>query len=167
MRDIIGKLKQLGWHVGTMESCTGGLIASKITDTEGASSILTGTRVTYSNEEKALAGVDVNVINNYGVYSPQVASEMAVAIANHYTNNIGIGVTGTLGNIDTANRDSVPGIVYFAIAIRADSRLIDRDTIAYSGNIIVDVRKYTTRKEQKEYVANVILKSLKEVIRLI
>ena len=50
--------------------CTSGLIASLITDTEGASAIFPGGYVTYLNETKVLVGVDPSVIEIHGVYSP-------------------------------------------------------------------------------------------------
>ena len=62
-----------GITVTTMESCTSGLIASLITDSEGASAIFKGGFVTYSNEAKILNGVSESIINDYGVYSPETA----------------------------------------------------------------------------------------------
>ena len=99
-----------------MESCTSGLIASLITDTEGSSAIIKGAYVTYSNEAKILNGVPEDVIKTYGVYSRETASAMAEVSKEKYKADLGIGVTGSFGNIDPNNSDSVPGEVYFAIA---------------------------------------------------
>ena len=66
--NIIKKLIASHTTVSTMESCTSGLIASMITDTEGASAIFPGGFVTYLNETKILVGVDADVIRKYGVY---------------------------------------------------------------------------------------------------
>lgn len=101
--------------ITTMESCTSGLIASLITNTEGASSILKGAFVTYSNEVKIMQGVPSNVIDEYGVYSKETSIEMAKACKNKLNADIGIGVTGTMGNLDPANKDSSVGKVYFTI----------------------------------------------------
>jgi nicotinamide-nucleotide amidase len=101
--------------ITTMESATSGQIASLITDTEGASAIMKGAFVTYSNEAKIKQGVAAFIIEKYGVYSKETAAAMASACRNSYQANIGIGVTGTMGNVDENNRDSVPGNVYFAI----------------------------------------------------
>lgn len=101
--------------ITTMESCTSGLIASLITNTEGASSVLKGAFVTYSNEVKIMQGVPSNVIDEYGVYSKETSIEMAKACKNKLNANIGIGVTGTMGNLDPANNDSSLGKVYFTI----------------------------------------------------
>lgn len=101
--------------ITAMESCTSGFIASLITDTEGASAVFKGSDVTYSNEAKIMRGVPANVIEEYGVYSLQTAVSMATACRNNCKSNIGIGVTGTFGNVDPDNADSVAGKVYFAI----------------------------------------------------
>lgn len=101
--------------ITTMESCTAGQIISLITDTEGSSAITKGGFVTYSNEAKILQGVSAEVIDTYGVYSKETAIEMARVSRETYKADIGIGVTGTFGNLDPNNRDSVPGQVYFAI----------------------------------------------------
>ena len=93
--------------ITTMESCTSGQIASLITDTPGASEIMKGAFITYSNE--------------YSVYSEQTACAMAKAAKEAFNADISIGVTGTMGNIDPANEEtSVPGRVYFAIYFREE-----------------------------------------------
>lgn len=104
-----------GHTITTMESCTCGTVASLLTDTEGASAILRGAFITYSNEAKIRCGVDAHVIDAYGVYSPQTAQAMAAAAAAYYGADIAVGVTGSFGNADPANPDSVPGEVHFAI----------------------------------------------------
>ncbi|MCR5127454.1 MAG: CinA family protein [Lachnospiraceae bacterium] len=109
--------------ITTMESATSGQIASLITDTEGSSAVLKGAFVTYCNEAKIMQGVPAAVIEKYTVYSKETAEAMASACAGVYNADIGIGVTGTMGNIDPANEAaSVPGQVYYAIVIRGDMR---------------------------------------------
>ncbi len=107
--------------ITSMESCTGGLISSLLTDTEGSSAVVKGAFVTYSNEAKIRLGVSGQTIGTYGVYSAQTALEMAAVCRRYYSADIGIGVTGTTGNTDPANRDSIPGEVWFAID-HADTR---------------------------------------------
>lgn len=107
--------------ITTMESATSGQIASLITDTEGSSAVLKGAFVTYCNEAKIMQGVPAEIIDRYTVYSKETAGAMAQACRRAYSANIGIGVTGTMGNVDPANPDaSVPGQVYFAIDIDGD-----------------------------------------------
>lgn len=102
--------------ITTMESATSGQIASLITDTEGSSAVFKGAFITYCNEAKILQGVPAETVETYTVYSRETAMAMATACRKAYSANIGIGVTGTMGNVDPANADiSVPGQVYFAI----------------------------------------------------
>lgn len=106
--------------ITTMESCTAGLIASLITDTEGSSAIFRGAYITYSNQTKIQAGVPSGTIEKFGVYSIETAVAMATACRKAFGADIGIGVTGSMGNIDPANGDSVPGEVFFAIDFKGD-----------------------------------------------
>ena len=107
--------------ITTMESATSGQIASLITDTEGSSAVLKGAFVTYCNEAKIMQGIPAEIIDEYTVYSKETAGAMAKACRKAYNANIGIGVTGTMGNVDPANPNaSVPGQVYFAIDIDGD-----------------------------------------------
>ena len=106
--------------ITTMESATSGQIASLITDTEGSSAALKGAFVTYSNEAKIQQGVPREIIDKYTVYSEETAAAMAQACLKAYHADIGIGVTGSMGNIDPANGDSVPGEIYFAIDFKGD-----------------------------------------------
>ena len=95
-RRLTGCLIDRKMTITTMESITCGQIASLITDTEGASAVLKGAFVTYSKE---------------------TARAMAEACKRAYRADIGIGITGTTGNIDPNNQDSVPGEVYYAVAV--------------------------------------------------
>lgn len=112
---IIKKLISTHTTISTMESCTSGMIASMITDTEGASAIFPGGYITYLNETKVFIGVNEEVIKKYGVYSDECALEMARTVKDKLKTDIAIGITGTTGNIDPNNQDSVQGEVYFCI----------------------------------------------------
>ena len=112
-----------GATITTMESATSGQIASLITDTEGASAVMKGAFVTYSNVAKIMQGVPEATISQYSVYSRETAAAMADACAAAYGADWAIGVTGTMGNVDPANAAaSVPGQVYFAIAGGGETR---------------------------------------------
>ena len=116
-RKLTELLIEWNMSITTMESATAGQIASLITDTEGASAIFKGASITYSNETKIMQGVSAEVIHKYTVYSKETAC------ANMYGADIGIGVTGTMGNTDPDNADaSVPGQVYFAISLKGTVR---------------------------------------------
>ena len=116
--NIIKKLIESHTTISTMESCTSGLIASMITDTEGASAIFPGGFVTYLNETKILVGVDTEIIRKYGVYSKECAEAMAKTAQAKLGTDIAIGITGTTGNIDPNNADSVQGQAFFCIRVK-------------------------------------------------
>lgn len=115
---IIQNLINTHTTISTMESCTSGLIASMITDTEGASAIFPGGFVTYLNETKIKIGVDENIIKQYGVYSKECARAMAETVQNKMHTDIAIGITGTTGNVDPNNADSMQGNVFFCILVK-------------------------------------------------
>ena len=136
--------------ISTMESCTAGLIASLLTNVEGSSAIIKGAFVTYCNEAKVLQGVPCEIISKYGVYSKETAEAMAKACKEFYHANSGIGVTGTFGNIDPDNEDSVPGKVYFTVINEIADGII-RKTVRG-----IQLPPNLNRYESKLYVANVI-----------
>lgn len=121
-RELTLELINRGLTVTTMESCTSGQVASLITDTEGSSAVLAGAFVTYSNAAKVRQGVPAEVIETCGVYSAGTAAAMARACRGAYGADIGVGVTGSFGNPDPNNADSVPGEVFFAVATDGDTR---------------------------------------------
>ena len=65
-----------------------------------------------------MQGVSEETIADYGVYSAETAFEMAESCREKFDADIGIGVTGSFGNIDPNNSDSIPGEVFFAIALK-------------------------------------------------
>ena len=139
--------------ITTMESCTSGLLASTLTNTEGASNVLKGAFVTYSNEAKIMQGVNPKIIERYGVYSSETAQSMAKACKTTYNANIGVGVTGTAGNVDLKNKDSKPGEVYFSIIF---------NNKIYNSKIILD-NNYP-RDIFKDYIVDKIIQYLKTII---
>lgn len=135
--------------ISTMESCTSGLIACLITNTEGASNVMRGAFVAYCNEAKLMCGVPADTIKQFGVYSNETASDMAEAAREHFATDIGIGVTGTFGNVDEHNSDSVTGRVYYAISFKDD---------VYEYELTLE--KGLSRREYKNIVAEDIADEL-------
>lgn len=139
--------------ITTMESATSGQIASLITDTEGSSEIFRGAFITYSNEAKIRQGVPAETIHTYGVYSAETAEEMAKAARRAFGTDIAIGVTGTMGNVDPANHDSIPGQVYFCI-----------DFCGQCHGYYRELPPQPTRLMYKLAVAGEVLKELKTLL---
>ena len=137
-----------------MESCTGGLIASLLTDIEGSSAVIKGAFVTYSNEAKIMEGVPQEVIDEFGVYSRETSNAMAIACKKTFGADVSIGVTGTLGNADPLNADSALGEIYYTIAY--DNECYTKDTI---------IAPQKSRYEYKLEVADIIADSLLSIIK--
>lgn len=144
--------------ITTMESATAGLIASLITDTEGSSAIFKGAFVTYCNEAKIKQGVPAEIIEKYSVYSKETASAMASACAKAYNANIGIGVTGTMGNVDPANSEnSVPGQVYYAFCINTED---GTENYSFAGKLPLQ----KSRSDYKMAVAAIVVEKLRDIL---
>ena len=158
VREKYGRITRVliekGLEITAMESCTSGQIASLITDTEGASAIMKGAFVTYSNEAKIMAGVPEAVLNEFGVYSSETAAAMADACRGAYGADIGIGVTGSFGNTDPNNIGSIPGELFFAI-----SRAAGTETRFCS------IPAQESRIAYKMYAADVIADAIMETLR--
>lgn len=140
-------------QITTMESCTSGLVASLLTDTEGASAIFKGAFITYSNEAKIQQGVPKEIIDKFGVYSEETASAMAEAARRAYNASISIGITGTMGNIDPANNDSTPGEIFFAISYQDT-------TTSYSANIPYQESRYDYKLCVADLIADQLISML-------
>jgi len=139
--------------ITTMESCTAGQIASLITDTEGSSEILKGACITYSNEAKIMEGVPKETIESFGVYSSETAEMMAGVCQKKYGADIGIGVTGSFGNIDPNNADSIPGEVYFAIDYKGEIK-------SYHCKVPAQKSRLYYKLYMADVIAEVLLKTI-------
>ena len=112
---VVSFLSIKGQTVSTMESCTGGFLASSITNIDNSSSIFKYGAVTYSNEYKEKMGVSKDIINKYTVYSMETAKEMSRAITDYTGSNYGIGITGQINKQDPNNPYGLVGEVFICI----------------------------------------------------
>jgi nicotinamide-nucleotide amidase len=106
-------LRERGLTLATMESCTGGLLASTITDVDGASDYFRGGYVSYAAEMKVALGVDAALIEQHGVISSEVACDMARAARENLGADYGIGVTGITGAEPVEGKP--PGTLHVAV----------------------------------------------------
>ena len=87
-----------GRRIATAESCTGGLLAARLTDRPGSSEYLAGGVVAYANEAKAeLLNVDPVLIAEHGAVSEPVAEAMATGALHHFGADVAVGITGIAG----------------------------------------------------------------------
>lgn len=95
--ELVARLLTGHW-IGLGESCTGGLLAGRLTDRAGASAYLAGGVVAYSNQAKtALLGVPAELIETHGAVSPEVARAMADGARAAFGADVGVGITGVAG----------------------------------------------------------------------
>jgi nicotinamide-nucleotide amidase len=112
---IADLLIQNNLTVSTAESCTSGLLASRLTDVPGSSQYFKGGSVCYSNESKINdVGVDKDLIERYGAVSEEVAESLAKNIAQKNNTDIGIGITGIAGPGGGTEKKPV-GLVFVGI----------------------------------------------------
>jgi nicotinamide-nucleotide amidase len=117
MEEVVGRrLSVTGFTLAVAESCTGGLIAQRLTSVPGSSKYFIEGCVTYSNESKIrLLGVDKQLIKEFGAVSQQVARDMARGIRHIAKTDFGLAVTGIAGPGGGTEEKPV-GLVYIALA---------------------------------------------------
>lgn len=127
-----------GHRLGLAESCSGGLLAARITDLPGASEYMVGGVVSYSNEAKAsLLGVDRDLIQARGAVSPEVAEAMAIGALERFEADVGVAITGIAGPGGGTEEKPV-GYVCFNARL-ADGTAIARDPVIPGGR--ADIRE--------------------------
>ena len=114
LEGLVGSiLREKRLSLATMESCTGGLLASVITDVPGSSDYFKGGFITYSAQMKAAYGVDAELLAQRGTVDPDVAAAMAKAARLNLEADIGIGITGVAGPSEIEGKPA--GMVHIAI----------------------------------------------------
>lgn len=125
---VVGQLRLLGRSVATAESCTGGLLAHRITNVPGASEIFPAGFVTYANDAKTKnVGVPAELIAAHGAVSEPVARAMAEGAAGRAGTDFGIGITGVAGPGGGTPEKPV-GTVFIALAERGGTTVCRRET---------------------------------------
>jgi nicotinamide-nucleotide amidase len=95
---VLGLCRERGYTLATAESCTGGLVAARLSDVAGASDVLAGGVVSYSNDVKTTElGVPEELIAAHGAVSAEVAEAMAAGVRERLGVHVGIAVTGVAG----------------------------------------------------------------------
>lgn len=116
-RTILKAACERGWSIVTAESCTGGLVASLLTDIEGVSSAFDRGFVVYTDEAKCeLLDIDHDLVGSCGAVSAETADAMARGALKRSRGDVVIAITGFAG---PAGDDDEPGLVHFACRTRA------------------------------------------------
>ena len=120
---VIRDLKEKGLTIGTAESCTGGLMAKRLTDVPGASAAFRGGIVSYTNEIKAgVLGVPQDMLDRLGAVSGEVAAAMAEGARRVLGCDIALSSTGVAGP-DRDDRGNEVGTMFVAIATPEGTRV--------------------------------------------
>ncbi len=139
--------------ISTAESCTGGLLSSKLTDVPGSSNYITYNAVTYSNDIKnRILNVTEYTLQNYGAVSPECAKEMVQGLQALTGADICVSTTGIAGPGGGSPQKPV-GLCYIAVLYKDK---IEVKKILLSPDI--------PRKEMKEQFANQALELVKKVL---
>ena len=163
MLNYINKIKKIRkskmFHIFLAESCTGGMISSKLTSLSGSSDFFEGSVVTYSNQMKnRLLKVPNSIINKYGAVSHQTAMSMVKGLKKISKSEILVSVTGVAGPSGGSTKTPV-GCVYFGLGIKIKNK--------YHFTTIKKIFGERTRKkiqeESTEFILKEIIKNLKKI----
>lgn len=136
-------LKAKKLTIACAESCTGGLLTSRLTDVAGSSEYVMGSVVSYSNDVKMkVLGVKESTLATVGAVSEDTARQMAEGVRRVIGTEVGIGVTGIAGP-GGGSAEKPVGLVYIAVSV------LDNETVV-TKNIFIgsraEVKKQTTEK---------------------
>jgi nicotinamide-nucleotide amidase len=127
MEQLVGYYLQMrNATLAVAESCTGGLLAERITSVSGSSRYFLGGAVVYSNQLKtAFVDVPAQLIEKHGAVSPEVAAALAEGIRRRTGATLGLGITGVAG--PAGGTDAKPvGLVFHALASDAGTEVVER-----------------------------------------
>lgn len=125
------QLRRRGWRLAVAESCTGGLVAARVTDVPGASEVFVGGILAYENRVKVEElGVSSEDLEREGAVSETVARQMAAGVAGRFDVAVGIGVTGVAGPGGGSEEKPV-GTVWISTSVEG---MVEATHHRFSGN---------------------------------
>ncbi len=151
----IGKiLTEQNWTISTTESCTGGLLSSKLTDISGSSAYITLNLVTYANEAKnKMLGVSNKTLERFGAVSEECAYEMAKGLFELTHSNICVSTTGIAGPTG-GTKDKPVGLMYSTIYTPKKDKIYK-----------IQVDSSLSRTEIKEEFTKQVLQNIYEFLK--
>ena len=149
MNSLVKKLNKKKLKISFAESCTGGMLASKITSISGASKVFGLGLVTYSNQAKiSVLKVNKNIIQKYGSVSPQCCEAMVKNLAKISKAQINVSITGIAGP-NGGTKTKPVGLVYIGVK--------NRNKILITKNIF--------KQKSRKAIQNATVKRTLEIIR--
>ena len=171
LENELGKLlTEKNLKIACAESCTGGLLSSKLTDVAGSSAYVQGGIVSYSNDVKSsVLKVQPQTLRNFGAVSEQTAREMATNVREICGADIGVGITGIAGP-DGGTVDKPVGTVYISVCLSTKiSTTTANGTSTRSSNKTV-VQRFNfngSRSEIKNQACEAAMKMVIDVVNSI
>ena len=140
--------------IASAESCTGGLLASRLTEISGISKVFPGSAVTYCDEVKMkILGVKKATLDAHTAVSRETAAEMAEGVGNYFGTDVGIGITGYAG--PSGGDDGTPaGQVYIGICFKGKTEVVGK---IYKGS------RNAVRERSVNDAFSLLLKYLKNI----
>ena len=149
MNSIVKKLNKKKYKISFAESCTGGMLASKITSISGASKVFGLGLITYSNQAKiSILKVNKRIIQKYGAVSPQCCKAMVKNLAKISKAQINVSVTGIAGP-NGGTKTKPVGLVY--IGVKKSNKLL--------------ITKNIFKQKSRKAIQNATVKRTLEIIR--
>ena len=149
MNSLVKKLNKKKLKISFAESCTGGMLASKITSISGASKVFGLGLVTYSNQAKiSVLKVNKNIIQKYGAVSPQCCETMVKNLAKISKAQINVSITGIAGP-NGGTKTKPVGLVYIGVK--------NKNKILITKNIF--------KQKSRKAIQNATVKRTLEIIR--
>jgi len=154
VKKLLIELKKKKLFLAAMESCTSGGLINAITNIPGASEVIKGGLIAYSDQEKIVHGVPKKLIEKYTVYSPEVATAMAHQIIREIKGSqIGIGITGILSRPDPKYPSKKVGQANIAVIFKEKT--------------LIKKIYFPPQKERKKAKAIIILKTLETIREIV
>lgn len=152
---LVNLLIEKKLHITTAESCTGGMVASRIVDVANASKVFNVAYVTYANEAKEkYLNVDSKTIEKYGVVSEEVTKQMALGALKEANADISIVTSGIAG--PTGGTEYKPvGMVCFGVGIK--------DNVYTSTKYFGNIGRNKVRSMATEYTIDFAIKLIEKM----
>ena len=152
---LVNLLIEKKLHITTAESCTGGMVASRIVDVANASKVFNVAYVTYANEAKEkYLNVDSKTIEKYGVVSEEVTKQMALGALKEANADISIVTSGIAG--PTGGTEYKPvGMVCFGVGIK--------DNVYTSTKYFGNIARNKVRSMATEYIIDFAIKLIEKM----
>lgn len=152
---LVNLLIEKKLHITTAESCTGGMVASRIVDVANASKVFNVAYVTYANEAKEkYLNVDSKTIEKYGVVSEEITKQMALGALKEANADISIVTSGIAG--PTGGTEYKPvGMVCFGVGIK--------DNVYTSTKYFGNIGRNKVRSMATEYIIDFAIKLIEKM----